>query len=80
MKQNNNNTKPSNVQQSKAVNITYDLRDSMDATSRFINRFGIIWFVYLPNRTNSKKWICILSSDTAMEEKEIILQYVKRRT
>ena len=39
---NNNNTKPSNVQQAKTINVVNDLRDSMDAASRFINRFGIV--------------------------------------
>jgi hypothetical protein len=34
--------------------------------------------VYLPNRANSKEWICILSTDTEMEENEIIRQYGKR--
>lgn len=34
--------------------------------------------VYLPNRANTKEWICILSTDTAMEENEIIRQYGKR--
>ena len=37
-----NNTKPSNVQQTKAINTTNDLRDSVDAATRFINRFGIV--------------------------------------
>ena len=37
-----NNTKPSNVQQTKAINIANDLRDSVDAATRFINRFGIV--------------------------------------
>ena len=34
--------------------------------------------VYLPNRANTKEWICILSTDTEMEENEIIRQYGKR--
>lgn len=34
--------------------------------------------VYLPNRANTKEWICILSTDTDMEENEIIRQYGKR--
>lgn len=34
--------------------------------------------VYLPNRANTKEWICILSTDTGMEENEIIRQYGKR--
>lgn len=38
----NNNTKPSNVQQSKTINATDDLRDSMNAASRFITRFGVV--------------------------------------
>ena len=37
-----NSTKPSNVQQTKAINIANDLRDSVDAATRFINRFGIV--------------------------------------
>ena len=37
-----NNTKPSNVQQTKAINTANDLRDSVDAATRFINRFGIV--------------------------------------
>lgn len=37
-----NNTKPSNVQQTKAINTANDLRDSLDAATRFINRFGIV--------------------------------------
>ena len=37
-----NSTKPSNAQQPKTINIENDLRDSMDAASRFINRFGIV--------------------------------------
>ena len=32
----------------------------------------------LPNRANTKEWICILSTDTEMEENEIIRQYGKR--
>ena len=31
--------------------------------------------VYLPNRVNSKEWICLLSTDTEMDENEIIRQY-----
>ena len=34
--------------------------------------------VYLPNRSNTKEWICLLSTDTEMEENEIIRQYGKR--
>lgn len=34
--------------------------------------------VYLPNRANTKEWICILSTDTGMAECEIIRQYGKR--
>ena len=34
--------------------------------------------VYLPNRANTKEWICILSTDTNMAETEIIRQYGKR--
>ena len=34
--------------------------------------------VYLPNRANTKEWICILSTDTEMEKNEIIRQYGKR--
>lgn len=34
--------------------------------------------VYLPNRANKKEWICLLSTDTEMEENEIIRQYGKR--
>lgn len=34
--------------------------------------------VYLPNRANTKQWICILSTDTDMAENEIIRQYGKR--
>jgi hypothetical protein len=37
-----NSTKPSNVQQTKAINTANDLRDSVDAATRFINRFGIV--------------------------------------
>ena len=37
-----NNTKPSNVQQTKAINTANDLRDSVDTATRFINRFGIV--------------------------------------
>lgn len=37
-----NNTKPSNVQQTKAINTANDLRNSVDAATRFINRFGIV--------------------------------------
>ena len=37
-----NNTKPSNVQQTKAINTANDLRDSVDAATRFIKRFGIV--------------------------------------
>lgn len=37
-----NTTKPSNVQQTKAINTANDLRDSVDAATRFINRFGIV--------------------------------------
>lgn len=34
--------------------------------------------VYLPNRANTKEWICLLSTDTDMCENEIIRQYGKR--
>lgn len=34
--------------------------------------------VYLPNRANTKEWICLLSTDVEMEENEIIRQYGKR--
>ncbi len=34
--------------------------------------------VFLPNRANTKEWICILGTDTEMEENEIIRQYGKR--
>lgn len=34
--------------------------------------------VYLPNRANSKEWICLLSTDTEMDENEIIRQYGRR--
>ena len=34
--------------------------------------------VYLPNRANTKEWICLLSTDTTMDENEIIRQYGKR--
>lgn len=34
--------------------------------------------VYLPNRANTKEWICLLSTDTEMAENEIIRQYGKR--
>ena len=34
--------------------------------------------VYLPNRANSKEWICLLSTDTEMPEREIIRHYGKR--
>ena len=34
--------------------------------------------VYLPNRANTKEWICLLSTDTEMEENEVIRQYGKR--
>lgn len=34
--------------------------------------------VYIPNRANSKQWICLLSTDTDMDENEIIRQYGKR--
>lgn len=34
--------------------------------------------VYLPNRANTKEWICLLSTDTEMDENEIIRQYGKR--
>ena len=34
--------------------------------------------VYLPNRANTKEWICLLSTDTDMDENEIIRQYGKR--
>lgn len=34
--------------------------------------------VYLPNRANTREWICILSTDTEMKENEIIRQYGKR--
>lgn len=34
--------------------------------------------VYLPNRANTKEWICLLSTDTELEENEIIRQYGKR--
>ena len=38
----NNNTKPSNVQQAETTNAENNLRDSTDAASRFIDRFGIV--------------------------------------
>ena len=34
--------------------------------------------VYVPNRANTKEWICILSTDVDMSEQEIIRQYGKR--
>ena len=34
--------------------------------------------VYLPNRVNSKEWICLLSTDTEINENEIVRQYGKR--
>lgn len=34
--------------------------------------------VYLPNRANKKEWICILCTDTQMDENEIIRNYGKR--
>ena len=34
--------------------------------------------VYLPNRANKKEWICLLGTDTGMDENEIIRQYGKR--
>ena len=34
--------------------------------------------VYLPNRANTRQWICLLSTDTKMDENEIIRQYGKR--
>ena len=34
--------------------------------------------VYLPNRANTREWICLLSTDTEMAENEIIRQYGKR--
>jgi len=34
--------------------------------------------VYLPNRANTKEWICIMSTKTRMKETEIIRQYGKR--
>ena len=34
--------------------------------------------VYLPNRANTKEWICILSTDMNMDENEIIRNYGKR--
>lgn len=34
--------------------------------------------VYLPNRADTKEWICLLSTDTEMDEDEIIRQYGKR--
>ena len=34
--------------------------------------------VYLPNRANSKEWICLLSTDAEMDENEIIRQYGRR--
>ena len=34
--------------------------------------------VYIPNRANNKQWICLLSTDTDMDENEIIRQYGKR--
>lgn len=34
--------------------------------------------VYLPNRANTKEWVCLLSTDTEMAENEIIREYGKR--
>ena len=34
--------------------------------------------VYLPNRANKKEWVCLLGTDTGMDENEIIRQYGKR--
>lgn len=34
--------------------------------------------VYIPNRANTKEWICLLCTDADMEENEIIRQYGKR--
>ena len=45
--------------------------------SKIIERIPVK-LVYLPNRANTKEWICLLSTDTEMEENEIIRQYGKR--
>ena len=34
--------------------------------------------VYIPNRANTKEWICLLCTDTDLAENEIIRQYGKR--
>ena len=45
--------------------------------NRIIERIPVK-LVYIPNRANTKEWICILSTDTDMDENEIIRQYGKR--
>ena len=45
--------------------------------NRIIERIPVK-LVYLPNRANTKEWICLLSTDTEMDENEIIRQYGKR--
>lgn len=45
--------------------------------NRIIERIPVK-LVYIPNRANTKEWICILSTDVEMEENEIVRQYGKR--
>ncbi len=45
--------------------------------NKIIGRIAVK-LVFLPNRENTKEWICILSTDTEMAENEIIRQYGKR--
>ena len=45
--------------------------------SKIVERIPVK-IVYIPNRANTKEWICILSTDIDMAENEIIRQYGKR--
>ena len=57
-----------------SVNVNLLVKDK----NKIVERIPVK-LVYLPNRANAKEWICLLSTDTEMNENEIIRQYGKRR-
>lgn len=56
-----------------SVNVNLLVKDK----NKIIERIPVK-LVYLPNRANTREWICLLSTDTEMDENEIIRQYGKR--
>lgn len=56
-----------------SVNVNLLVKDK----NKIIERIPVK-LVYLSNRANTREWICLLSTDTEMDENEIIRQYGKR--